>query len=283
MIDINIFFVKSSYGKTNFGDAVNKVFWEIITNKNIITDKKKEHYITTGSIMSKIQYNSIILGTGIISNRNSLKHINKNDKKKLKQIKCLSVRGPLTRNLLLEIGILCPENYGDPLILMPCIYDKYEDVQDNIVGIIPHYIDKKNNNVDILVKNLENNGYKTIIIDIEVGSNYTKLINNINKCKYIISSSLHGIIMGLVYKKKTIFLEFSNRVIGNRFKFYDFFGSIKVDFEHKNSLDVDILDNTINIDYNNLIDLGVNFINIIPFIDNNRKKELIDIYNNFYT
>ena len=41
-----------------------------------------------------------------------------------------------------------------------------------------------------------------------VGENFKKLIDEINECKYIISSSLHGVIMGLIYKK-TIFLEFS--------------------------------------------------------------------------
>jgi hypothetical protein len=68
---------------------------------------------------------------------------------------------------------------------------------------------------------LLNNGYKVNIIDIEVGRDYKRLIDNINKCQYIISSSLHGIIMGLIYKKKTIYINFSSSVVGGDFKFDD--------------------------------------------------------------
>lgn len=238
--------------------------------------------------MCLVNNKSIIFGTGFISENGDLGGKNfESNKNKIfyKPYNIIAVRGPLTRNKLLKYNINCPENYGDPLILFPCIYNKFTIINENIIGIIPHYVDKNNENIIILQKNLNKKGFKTIIIDIECGINYNKFIDDINKCKYIISSSLHGVIMGILYKKKTIFLKFSNKVIGNYFKFNDFFLSINVNYEHKFIYDENILNNVINIDYNNLTNLtnlGKKLIQLIPFIDEKRKIELIKIYNEFY-
>lgn len=278
---LNIF----NLGGNNFGDAVNKIFWEKISDKKIQYNPNNLHYITTGSIMCLVKKESIIFGTGFISQSGDIGGNNFQSKNSIiynKPHKVIAVRGPLTRNKLIENNIQCPENYGDPLILMPCIYDKYLTINEDIIGIIPHYIDKGNNNVMILKKNLEENGYKTKIIDIETGNNYSKIIDEINHCKYIISSSLHGIIMGIVYKRKTCFLEFSNNVVGDQFKFNDFFQSININFKYKHLCNSEILNNYINLDYKNLIQMGINLINICPFIDSERKKYLLYKYKNFY-
>jgi pyruvyltransferase len=281
-MNISIFTI----GGKNFGDAVNNIFWEKITNKKIIYKPNEIHYITTGSIMCLVKNNSIIFGTGFISEKGDLGGSNFRsiqNKKYVRPSKVISVRGPLSRNKLLAYGIQCPENYGDPLILMPCIYNKSSIITNVIIGIIPHYVDKNNNNLRILKKNLENKGYKVNIIDIEIGNNYQKIIDEINKCKYIISSSLHGVIMGLVYKKKTIFVEFSNKVVGNIFKFQDFFKSIKINYKNNNIYTHNLLKHIIPINYNNLTNMGLKLISLIPFIDNNRKEEISKIYKNFYS
>ena len=135
----------------------------------------------------------------------------------------------------------------------------------------------------ILQSSLIDNGYTVNIIDIEVGRDYKRLIDNINKCQYIISSSLHGIIMGLIYKKKTIYINFSSSVVGGDFKFDDFFESLNISYKRINDYSYNVINNTINIDYKKLISLGSNFINICPFISDKRKNELIDIYCIFYT
>lgn len=265
---INIFTINLS----NFGDGVNKRFWEYIIEDDIVQDTNNIHYITTGSIMNGVNNNSIILGTGFISENSNIKTPHD----------VISVRGPLTRKKLLNFNIECPENYGDPLILMPCVYDKYSNIKDNIVGIIPHVVDRKNENYRRLIHILKKEGYIVRCIDINVGDNYEILIDNINKCKYIISSSLHGVIMGLVYKKKTIFVEFSNRVIGGTFKFQDFFQSVNINYENINKYDKDIMNNIIEIDYKHLIDTGKKLISLIPFINNERKMFLTKKYEYFY-
>ena len=278
---MNIFFLS---GK-NFGDAVNKRFWKEISGNDILYNKNQLHYITTGSIMCLAENKSIIFGTGFIHKDGDLGGGNFrsiDNKKYVTPHNIIAVRGPLTREKLLNLKIECPENYGDPLILMPCIYNKYSNITDNIIGIIPHYIDKNNENFKLLQKNLQNNGYIVKVIDIEVGDKYEDIINNINSCKYIISSSLHGVIMGIIYKKQTIFLEFSNKVVGDVFKFQDFFQSININYNNINTYNIDILNNIINVDYKCLQDVGKKLISLIPFIDNNKKELLKNKYDSFY-
>ena len=280
---LNFIFIKS----TNFGDSINQVFWEKIIDNNIDEcDRTKIHFITTGSIMSLINQNSIVLGTGFISENNDIGGddlYSNTNKFIINPYSILAVRGPLTRQKFINNNIYCPEIYGDPLILFPCIYNKFTNINDNIIGIIPHYIDIDSNNVNLLKKNLQENNYIVNIINIETGDKYENFIDNINKCKYIISSSLHGIIMGLIYKKKTIYLEFSKNVIGDKFKFNDFFSSLQINYNYIIDYSINILNNIINIDYTILNNIGKNLINICPFISDIRKQYLINTYNNIYT
>jgi pyruvyltransferase len=271
----------------NFGDAVNPRFWKELTgNNNIESNKNKPHYITTGSIMCLVQTNSIILGTGFMYKDGDLGGGDwgaTNNKKNVNPSNVISVRGPLSRKQLLKLNVECPENYGDPLILMPCIYNKRSNVTLKfIIGIIPHYVDKNNENYKLLRKNLQNKGYIVKFIDIEIGDNYEKIIDEINCCTYIISSSLHGIIMGIIYKKQTIFVEFSNSVNGNGFKFQDFFKSIDINYKNQNIYDVNLLDNIINVDYKILQEVSKKLISVIPFIENDKKESLKQKIQLFY-
>ena len=88
--------------------------------------------------------------------------------------------------------------------------------------------------------------------------------------------------MGIVYKKKTIYVSFSDKVIGNGFKFEDFFKSINITYKNINKYDIEILDNIINVDYKYLIKTGKKLISLIPFINSGRKAELTIKYKNFY-
>ena len=168
----NILNFKLNYGGGNFGDSVNKVFWSKMTEKNIIDNNKSKHYLTTGSIMELCNDNSVIFGTGFISNNSDLggNLFKSNTNKKKASPTVISVRGPKTRNKLLDMNINCPTNYGDPLILFPCIYNKNKKKKNSklIIGIIPQYVDFNNKNVNNLIRNLNNTNYITKKINILV-------------------------------------------------------------------------------------------------------------------
>ena len=281
---INNFFYLNN---KNFGDGINCIFFDLLADKNFIySSKDKEHYLATGSILKFCNTNSIIIGTGFIDENDDLGSCNfKKMTNKIynKPKKIILVRGPRTRNKLIKMGIECEENYGDPLILFPLVY-KNENIKEikNKIGLIPHYIDFNIESTNHFFNNLKNNNYNVELINIMTGLDYKNFINKILSCEIIISSSLHGVIMGIIYKKKVIFTEFSNNVIGKKFKFFDFFESVNIKYNVLNSNDINILTNFIDYKKENLKNIGIKMINLYPFIENNRKIFLKNNWINYW-
>ena len=90
---LNIFTLNSN----NFGDGINKLFWEYITQNKIYNNKSQLHYITTGSIMCLTNNKSIIFGTGFIANNADLGGNNFHSTSSIKHHiphKIIAVRGP---------------------------------------------------------------------------------------------------------------------------------------------------------------------------------------------
>ena len=174
----------------------------------------KFRYYAAGSIFpcDSGSSNFEIWGTGLIYHANTIKS---------KPGKIHAVRGPLTRERLLANNIECPEVYGDPALLFPRFYDKNVNIQYQ-VGIIPHYIDRNNPWVAFQSR-------KKWVKIIDILSEAYDLIDQVRSCELIISSSLHGLIAADAYGIPAIWIELSNRVIGDGFKFRDYYGSIGID------------------------------------------------------
>lgn len=272
----------------NFGDGINNIFFNLLANKKFNFKKKKNdiHYLGTGSILKFCNNYSIIIGTGFIDEKDDLGSCNFNkmtNKVIHKPNKIILVRGPKTRNKLIKMGIDCPENYGDPLILFPLIY-KIENIKEikNKIGLIPHYIDFNIESTNNFLNYLKNNNHNVELINIMTGQNYKPFIDKIISSEIIISSSLHGIIMGIIYKKKVIFTDFSNKVIGNKFKFYDFFESINIKYNVLDFSDKNILNNFIEYKKEHLKNIGLKMIHLYPFIEESRKSFLKKEWTNYW-
>ena len=202
----------------NWGDDLNYVFirqiigeccgiynWSLFSK---ILDV--DNYLCIGSIIeSRCNSNSIVWGSGCISY----------DKPFIKPKKVLAVRGPLTRKRLLDAGVYCPEIYGDPALLLPQYYTPKSNKKYKI-GIIPHYVDKSCKAISIA------KSMNVKIIDIQNYGDFTSVVEQVNECEFVFSSSLHGIIVSDAYGIPNAWVEFSNNIVGNRFKFYDYFLSV---------------------------------------------------------
>ena len=186
-----LFYWGGQYTKGNFGDLLSSFIFEKITGikpvfYNISEEKNKyTHYISIGSIINYSNSNSIIWGSGTIT-------------KKLKKIdfhKVFCVRGPRTRQALLQYYNDIPEKYGDPALLTSLLY-KPKNEKRYKIGIIPHIIDyneickkfENHNNICVINLSIDNNP-----------ENFQKTIDEINACNFIFSSSLHGIIIANAY------------------------------------------------------------------------------------
>lgn len=208
-------------GLNNWGDYLPPYLYEKITgepaNDIIYHDKiSKEPIVSIGSILDINQNpDSIIWGTGFM-------HSNSKCRVNPKQI--LAVRGPLTRDLLIQQGIACPKVYGDPALLISRFY--YPSVEKKyLVGVIPHYVDVNHP----FVTSLKNN---RLIKIINVCQPIEDFIKDVLSCEKIISSSLHGIICADSYGIPNTWIKLSDKVGGKGFKFMDYFASIKK--EHNN-------------------------------------------------
>ena len=141
----------------------------------------------------------------------------------------LSVRGPRTRKRLVELGYNVPEKYGDPALLLPnyfpnVFFKKYE------LGIIPHFVDFEE----------VNNVYKNIsgirVIDL-ITDSIEETTKEILECKNIVSSSLHGIIVGQAYQIPTLWVKFSDKLSGDNVKFYDYFDTVGLNYTNELFID----------------------------------------------
>jgi pyruvyltransferase len=131
-----------------------------------------------------------------------------------------AIRGKLSRAKYINSGIKCPEVYGDPAILLPRYYPVEVEKEYNI-GIVPHIID--------YAKVFEWYAQEPAVIVIDLRRNIEEIIQTINKCKKIVSSSLHGVVVGQAYKVPSLWVEFSDNVIGSGFKFRDYFSVFNVE------------------------------------------------------
>ena len=132
-----------------------------------------------------------------------------------------AVRGPLTRDSLLDQGIDCPEVYGDPALLLPRFFHPRVEKKYDI-GIIPHYADKDHPWVE---RNAT--GPEVRVIDIE--SDIEEFVRAVLSCEVILSSSLHGLICADAYGLPATWIRLSNRLDGGSFKFRDYRKSIGAD------------------------------------------------------
>lgn len=241
-------YIKLSWDKgTNFGDAINPILVEKLTHKKVCWVHRlyyhKTYLMCIGSILQKANSNAIIWGTGLISADSILEQIPQ---------KICAVRGPRTRKRLLELDIDCPNVYGDPALLLPFIYDPKIKIKYKL-GIIPHYVDKENpflysfsNNPEILIINIKN-------------KNHFEFIDLLLSCEKIVSSSLHGIIVSDAYKIPAMWIEFSDNVKGNGFKFLDYFESVnRIDNKAYRFTEKTTLEDLLNLFYEYKIEIDLN-------------------------
>lgn len=192
----------------NFGDMLSPILVKAMSKRPVVFKQNSSQLFAVGSLLKFAKAGDIVWGAGFIHAQDRARQ----------GIDVRAVRGPLTREILLNQGISCPEVYGDPGLLLPVLYDR--PVQKKYpLGLVPHYVD-----LPLLRKMLPQINKKQVcIIDIRAG--VEEVIKMTRQCEVILSSSLHGIILAEAYGIPAAWVEISNNVIGNGFKFRDYYAS----------------------------------------------------------
>ncbi len=167
----------------NFGDELSPVIvgkllgreFATIAKPEIRRRRRNEKFLfALGSIFQFVQDGDVLWGTGVNLNRKNPKTMNRLDIR--------AVRGPLTRDFIINnYGLPCPEIYGDPALLLPRLFPELKPNPIRKYAIIPHGADNE------FFKDSEN-----VILPT---AGWPKVLAHILESELVISSGLHGIIL----------------------------------------------------------------------------------------
>lgn len=204
----------------NFGDAINPVIVKYLTGREVVHSDRVfsfgpwSTFFFVGSILDNLSRpNAVVFGSGFMY---------QNARIYRKPRAVIAVRGPATRRILLDAGVHCPPIYCDPGLLVSKIVPVNGVEKKWDVGILPHYADKEIAQALRLI----DSGLTYKWIDIE--NNHLEVVEEINSCRCILASSLHGIITAHAYGIPSVWVRFSNKIGGAGFKFADYYASLGV-------------------------------------------------------
>jgi hypothetical protein len=190
----------------NFGDILTPLFLDYF-GINYTYSKEQYDTVAIGSLASMTKPGTRVLGSGIISRYYNVSPLAIWE----------FVRGPITRQRVLERGGQCPEIYGDLAMLLPLICEPSK--KEHNIGIVPHYAD-----YDIVTAAYPN--YHVINV---LNADPLAVAREITKCDLIVSSSLHGIICAHAYGIPTAWMKFGGVIKGDDIKFKDHYAAMNLD------------------------------------------------------
>jgi pyruvyltransferase len=200
--------------EANFGDLLTPELIKSFGFSPVYTDKASADLLFIGSILDNVpeNYSGYIIGSGLISDQ----------PKKLPNAIILAVRGKLTRE---RINASNSTILGDPGLLIDRLIKERKN-KEYPLGIVPHYVDKLNPKLLQIA-----NRYKNEILLIDVQHQPKQVIAEIDKCEFIISSSLHGLITADSLGIPNAWVSLSNKIKGGGFKFNDYASAMGMEFE----------------------------------------------------
>jgi pyruvyltransferase len=163
--------------------------------------------LSIGSILGDSNDNCIVWGAGIMV-RNQ--RVDGGDFR--------AVRGKISQNRLKSLGYEPPDIIGDPALLLPIVY-KTKAKKKYFIGIVPHLHDYK--------AFLSHFKEREDILLINLSMNVEQVIDDINCCDNIISTSLHGLIVSHAYRIPALWFSNGN-IGGDNVKFEDYFSSVGI-------------------------------------------------------
>ena len=213
---------RQTHGFSNFGDAISEQIIERIvghplrvTSDPFISEQK---LVGIGSIINYAQDGDVIWGSGI-----NFKYRNPSSYR-FQQVDVRAVRGPLSREFLMKMGVACPEVYGDPTLLLPRLFPEFQKSEnpsrDYIV--IPHFSDE--------------HSYANDPHLVSVKESWDTVVKAILDSQFVISSALSGVIVAEAYGIPARLLRVSENE--DLLKYVDYYhGTKRFEFKYATTVD----------------------------------------------
>lgn len=209
---------KQAQGIQNFGDAINPFLYKRFAG----VDTKwapvaKADVVGTGSLLEHIPplWDGTILGTGKLFGDSRLSLYTYT-------AKILALRGPLS-----AAGVRGDYAIGDPGLLADELVDDDVESREYDLGVVPHWSDP-----GLLAREEWYNRKWTTSVIVPTLDNPLDVVRQIGRCKKIVTSSLHGIIVADAFGIPRR-LEYAPALEaeGGKFKFLDYSHSINAPLE----------------------------------------------------
>lgn len=138
----------------------------------------------------------------------------------------LAVRGPISREVVLQSGGTCPEIYGDPALLLPRFYRPKLECPPKGCGLILHHYHS--------VEGLPPMDASVELISIlRLGDKQIEeFVNQLASKELILSTSLHGIIIAHAYGVPAVWCSLKGQasdIPGDEMKFHDYFHTVALE------------------------------------------------------
>jgi len=202
--------------KKNFGDMFTPELFKHYGFTAVESWPNEADVVGVGSLYGMIpsSFKGTFLGTGLIQD----------EVIQFEQASFAAVRGEYTRkNLRLDASV----PIGDFGLLAKKLIEKHSIKKKYSVGLIPHYVDIEHPWLCQMQKYFGSNN--CTLIDVRNSAKY--VTKKVAECELILSSSLHGLIVADSLGIPNVWIELSNNVIGDGFKFKDYNSAI--DYEQK--------------------------------------------------
>lgn len=203
--------------KLNLGDTLSPVIVNWMLDRRgmslSVPVGQTKHLLALGSLLGRGIFDATVWGSGIleVSTLSRLKH-----QKGVRSYDIRAVRGPKTRDVLLDYGFPCPAVYGDPGVLLPLISPAHSVAPSaGPVGVIFH------RTTDLSGLELPR-GCKLISIET---SDYQRFVEDLTSCSRIVSESLHGVILAESYGVPARAFLVGDCVSTCSFKYKDWYAS----------------------------------------------------------
>ncbi len=192
-------------GVPNLGDSVSERLVTGLSGRAVVSVGKRDRrkLIACGSNLHRARAGDLLWGVGSLHSE---------QRPASSAIRVYSVRGPLTRKILAEDGIECPEIYGDPALLLPRVLPLERAPLRFKLGVVPHYQDKPRVQID---------DPEVRVFDIQGALD--PFLADLLSCERVVASSLHGVIFAEAYGIPAHEIRIGDDVRGADHKFEDYY------------------------------------------------------------